>query len=304
MNNRYIFEREYYGSVSLNLIRTASDLYSRKNCNYNETIQYAAELSNGNCFYCGKNLKIKNFIISKEAIFDHIYPASHFNLFTKGNICLSCSSCNNEKGNEGPIVYYKDRLNRGMNVYLNYKDWKELLNNSEKIYQKEYPYFYNLGTSNKYFEITSVELTKEYRLLFNNIFLSNPEYTYRLKSHYACREGQFQTFWREFEKLINSFNYSDKSIKVQKIILMGKFNWFIEKNIENILNRNIKEVSLYELTLEEWVKIFIEWQRKETSYNSKDNKDYFLFIETLLTVFLKFNRKDLTNKISEIKKLS
>lgn len=85
---------------------------------------------------------------------------------------------------------------------------------------------------------------------------------------------------------------------------MGKFNWFIEKNIENILNRNIKEVSLYELTLEEWVKIFIEWQRKETSYNSKDNKDYFLFIETLLTVFLKFNRKDLTNKISEIKKLS
>lgn len=38
MNNRYIFEREYYGSVSLNLIRTASDLYSRKNCNYNETI--------------------------------------------------------------------------------------------------------------------------------------------------------------------------------------------------------------------------------------------------------------------------
>lgn len=70
MNNRYIFEREYYGSVSLNLIRTASDLYSRKNCNYNETIQYAAELSNGNCFYCGKNLKTKNSIISKEAIFD------------------------------------------------------------------------------------------------------------------------------------------------------------------------------------------------------------------------------------------
>ena len=152
--------------------------------------------------------------------------------------------------------------------------------------------------------MTSVELTKEYRLLFNNIFLSNPEDTYRLKSHYACREGQFQTFWREFEKLINSFNYSDKSIKVQKIILMGKLNWFIEKNLENILNKNIKEVSLYELSLEEWVTIFVEWQRKETSYNSKDNKDYFLFIETLLTVFLKFNRKDLTNKISEIKKLS
>ena len=85
---------------------------------------------------------------------------------------------------------------------------------------------------------------------------------------------------------------------------MGKLNWFIEKNLEKILNKNIKEVSLYELSLEEWTKIFVEWQRIETSYNSKENKDYFLFIETLLTVFLKFNRNDLTNKISEIKKLS
>lgn len=85
---------------------------------------------------------------------------------------------------------------------------------------------------------------------------------------------------------------------------MGKLNWFIEKNQEKILNKNIKEVSLYELSLEEWVRIFVEWQRIETSYNSKDNKDYFLFIETLLIVFLKFNRKDLINKISEIKKLS
>ena len=53
-----------------------------------------------NCFYCGCILTKENRSI------DHVFPKVHGGKSIKGNLVLSCKSCNNKKGESKVIPNY------------------------------------------------------------------------------------------------------------------------------------------------------------------------------------------------------
>ncbi len=46
---------------------------------------------NARCYYCDKPLK------AAECTMDHIVPLSRGGKSTRGNVCIACKACNNEK---------------------------------------------------------------------------------------------------------------------------------------------------------------------------------------------------------------
>jgi 5-methylcytosine-specific restriction endonuclease McrA len=140
------YQHNYPKSAASSYIRKLSDLYSQQNAtNYNETRSYATEYTQGKCFYCGKDLyTVKNdtAYFTSEVQYDHILPASLGSLYAKGNVVLSCSSCNNEKNNMSVEEYYELRLSRhDATLYSSMEEFYKALAVFQIPYRRDFPEF-------------------------------------------------------------------------------------------------------------------------------------------------------------------
>lgn len=147
--SNFIYNKSYKGNTINNLFRTISDLYSNQYCKIPKAKEFAVNLSKGHCFYCGERLYDKNKKLLDVAQFDHFYPAANMNLFTLGNIVLSCSSCNIAKSDLDPMKFIKDRFNNSLQTfYKTYNEYELTVDNFRSFYFKDFPLFYELKTTN------------------------------------------------------------------------------------------------------------------------------------------------------------
>lgn len=107
--------------------------------------RYAIFLTQGKCAYCGDtliNLKNGEKYGSKDLHWDHIKPASKYNILTYGNVLLSCSNCNIKKSDSGALSWFKEQLDNDEfpNALFTYKEFKKLLKQEFKQYVKDYPW--------------------------------------------------------------------------------------------------------------------------------------------------------------------
>lgn len=148
---KYKYKNSYSGSTMNSFYRALSDLYSMQFCDIKEAELYAINYTEGTCGYCGKKLykEIDEERVLKNINFDHIYPASNLNLFTKGNILLSCNSCNNKKSDIDPIVFVKQLILNNKSKYKNINEFKDFLKKFRQPYVDKYPKFSFYGKNIK-----------------------------------------------------------------------------------------------------------------------------------------------------------
>ena len=178
--------RKYNASLSSSIVRSCSDHFSLKHCDMTEAMERAVEITNGRCAYCGEILYNENNEVYDFVHWDHIYPASKFNLFTRGNVFLSCGNCNTEKNNENPIHYYEKRLKAGNKVYLNSVAFKNLVKRENEIYYKDFPEFALIGsrTEDKTFRDLYFNNETLIRLFFEGDKHINIQESFRNIYHY------------------------------------------------------------------------------------------------------------------------
>lgn len=107
--------------------------------------RYAIFLTQGKCAYCGDtliNLKNGEKYGSKDLNWDHIKPASKYNILTYGNVLLSCSDCNIKKSDNDILTWFKERLNNDEfpNALFTYEEFETLLEQELEQYSKDYPW--------------------------------------------------------------------------------------------------------------------------------------------------------------------
>lgn len=107
-----------------------------------EVYQYAMNLTNGNCFWCDTKLVVhdgskKPEQLTGESHWDHFIPAAQWGLFIRGNVVLSCISCNLDKSDSDPIEYWEYR--KSLKLPLRYKTidafqsvYRKLVNEASK----------------------------------------------------------------------------------------------------------------------------------------------------------------------------
>ena len=118
--------------------------------------RYAIFLTQGKCAYCGDtliNLKNGKKYGSKDLNWDHIRPASKYNILTYGNVLLSCSDCNIKKSDNDTLTWFKEQLDNDEfpNALFTYEEFEALFKQEFEQYSKDYPwakvvnsdYFYN-----------------------------------------------------------------------------------------------------------------------------------------------------------------
>ena len=118
--------------------------------------RYGIFLTQGKCAYCGDtliNLKNGKKYGSKDLNWDHIRPASKYNILTYGNVLLSCSDCNIKKSDNDTLTWFKEQLDNDEfpNALFTYEEFEALFKQEFEQYSKDYPwakvvnsdYFYN-----------------------------------------------------------------------------------------------------------------------------------------------------------------
>lgn len=177
------FTTDYSFASIRGVVRTLSDAFSKEFADPEKAKLYAAQATEGKCMYCGVKLyKLEGStpVFSNLIHFDHIYPASNLNLFTVGNVALSCETCNLEKSNRDPLEYYEMRLVEDRPTLVDSKeDFVEFLDEFTLPYQEEFPEHYKAGTQ----EHDDEEIKElAYELLYSKVSFASMRNIYNHES--------------------------------------------------------------------------------------------------------------------------
>lgn len=153
MPNIKVKNKPIYGANTTgHLTRTFSDMFSRQQGLINPAIDFAINATKGCCLYCGDCLVTEcggEYILSNNTHYDHIHSASDLNLFTRGNIAISCKNCNMSKGRKSPYTFYQERVSLGLPVLFNGKEFEKFIKSMECVYKKDFPTLFDELVENK-----------------------------------------------------------------------------------------------------------------------------------------------------------
>lgn len=142
-----------------------------------ELKQLIFDLTKGHCFYCGRklyNVKSNSIKLIPSATIDHLIPASSLGMCVKGNIVLACDNCNQERGVQTPIDYYKKlEASNTPRLYDTLHGFESKLGKIENIYKTNYPESYYLAKNlyeNKFDDFKIVLQTSKNKKQDNFIF--------------------------------------------------------------------------------------------------------------------------------------
>lgn len=273
------FSTEYSFASPRSIIRTLSDAFSKQFCDNKGAIKYAAEYTKGRCLYCGEPLyKVVGStpVFSNIIHYDHIYPASKFNLFEVGNVALACETCNLAKSNRLPMEYYDMRTTEQTSLLIYDRDeFEKFLNNMTAPYRQKWPKHYEAGLQDYTDEEFKVKLTE---LLYNDISIasatarynhensvnwdiwqvviekSNERYKPSSSKDFIGRIGYANDFFEKMmgsDKLIHDCSLKELKNFMDKLLLskyeskneISKFRVLLKLLIE-VLNENLMEGQL------------------------------------------------------------
>lgn len=144
-----IYNDKYNGATINSFYRTLSDIYSNQFCDKKEAMREAIKFTNGRCLYCGTflyNVDMNGNRIFKDINWDHLYPASYLNLFTRGNVVLSCVICNNNKSDKDPIQFYQElKKKKSSLLFEKEEDFVYEINQFREMYRKDFPDYWCLN---------------------------------------------------------------------------------------------------------------------------------------------------------------
>jgi 5-methylcytosine-specific restriction endonuclease McrA len=84
---------------------------SKKSIQNTKRIKYKKQ--GGKCFYCGKQLFLKNIKKSREVTLDHLIPRSMGGTTKRDNLVVACNNCNQWKGDTSfwfvVLAYLKEK---------------------------------------------------------------------------------------------------------------------------------------------------------------------------------------------------
>lgn len=115
---------------------------------HHENELYSVTQTDGCCPYCGVELyAIHNGIpVFSRYSWDHMLPAARFGLRTLGNMTLSCSTCNNEKGALSPFEYWQQRHRMKQPLWVERKDeFVAFVDNYGSPYRNKFPDHYKVA---------------------------------------------------------------------------------------------------------------------------------------------------------------
>lgn len=202
-------ERRYSGDKSI--LRELSNKYSSDNYDSKEVHAHAVEITMGMCFWCGKRLyNIVNGIpiMPRDIHWDHLYPASQFNLFVKGNVVCSCSDCNLEKNDTNPREYYNLRKKANLNVLYTPEDFSNKMDELEAIYKEEAEEYYEVGVN----IWPTISIGEDITQYIDKLFFKKVNYVKNMSgSRYFYEASTNANLWQTIVELMKE-NYSDESI--------------------------------------------------------------------------------------------
>lgn len=144
------FKTTYSFESPRSIIRALSDAFSRQHCDTKGALLHAAVSTEGRCLYCGKPMYALvggNPVFSDTIHYDHIYPASKFNLFEVGNVAIACGTCNLAKSDRFPMDYYDVRAAEGVSLFeYDRNKFERFLNEFSKPYREKWPKHYAAGS--------------------------------------------------------------------------------------------------------------------------------------------------------------
>lgn len=266
--------RKYSANITnKSLIRNIVDLYTKQNCDIDYLCDYAINLTNGRCAYCGKELINEEGVVVANYSFDHFYPASLGNPLAKGNIVLSCDMCNYKKGDKNALDFYYTLDN----TYYNENDFIEFYNNNTNIYKS--------GEHGKCFNALNISDSEilTYRLI--NIYLSKIDFTIdeNVRNYTSSIN---KDFW---EKILNIRPNNKKEINCINSIIVQRFG---DEKIEDIPEEYLKELFKQDKDNINIYKIILEELGYDTSFEI--NKDFWNNIKKTPTI--NYFRHEVENK--------
>ncbi len=272
--------KPYSPAGTNNLIRVMSDNLSKiiaKETEYNsfsELNVLSLNLTNGRCFYCGAQLIDMKGRILNNIERDHLIPASKYGLYSKYNVVLSCSGCNNEKRDSEPKSFYLKRIKDNKQTLYSLTTAMNLINELNANYASLFPLQFAISQqarTNKlyldfryslkyiipnYFDFNSNKKAIAYsseKPSNKSIIRSQPktinELSEMVLKYYKAREGQIKS--RTFMTYITIYNKINKYIlteccngllkDVNLIELRSKFQLDLKKKhkIFSVTQRNI-----------------------------------------------------------------
>lgn len=132
--------RSQYIRAMNDRISAANSILLEDETLFESTYSYGLEITDGECFYCGKLLIsphdfLNNTFFTKENLqWDHVTPSSLLGLFAPGNVVPSCNLCNSHKNDMDAHSYYIERWRSGLKT--KYKNIEELEKILKKMNQK------------------------------------------------------------------------------------------------------------------------------------------------------------------------
>lgn len=263
------FVTQYSFESPRSIIRTLSDAFSKQFCDTKNAILYGAEYTKGRCLYCGQPLyKEQNGkpLFSNLIHYDHIYPASKFNLFEVGNVALACETCNLSKSNRLPMEYYDMRVAEGLSLLIyDREEFVIYLDNMTEPYRTKWPKHYASGLE----ELTDDEFKSRLtELLYSDISIASA--TVRYNHEHSVNWSTWQAVSKKAEE-----QYSASSAR-DPIGRIGYANEFFEDMYGH--DKIISDCTLIEL------KTFIE-KLLLSKYESKNEiSKYRVLIKLLVEV--------------------
>ena len=254
MNNEY---RNI--NLSVNIGRFSSNIYSSIYCDTTEVINFAIKVSEGKCFYCG--LEINNEELGTiPYAYDHFYPATNFNLFTRGNIVLSCRNCNSLKGDKNPLQFMfsnKEKYMRAFSEEVYNNKISEMMN----LYKTDHPEFYQFGTKENSPEETNKFFKNNIEPLISKLLLGDNSKEYI---------GEWSEFIEESREksIIPLTKYKEEGIKY---IL----SWSSEENKDLL---NITDLELFKSVVEDFKGMLLSKNMTVKEINSRLRSFKIIFL--------------------------
>lgn len=249
-----------YSPQSNNIVRTLICNYENKFIDKASVSKYAILQTQGNCYICGLNcFDLDNNKEINSFEFDHIYPASKFNVLGYGNAGIACSNCNSSKNDKDPIEYYKIRKTNGLPIYFNkLTDFKTFIKENTKIYKTIYPNIY--------------KLRKEYNT--DEDFLESINYLTQyltLNNYYSNKSKEWEGMpWENIFQNANDFIENKTLSEWTKADRKGTLSYisnYIERN-----NKNYHELLFNNSNFNKFIKSIIKDVNECSSYKTEKIK--------------------------------
>lgn len=275
--NNYSSEYSFSGIAGIR--RILSDDFSRIYGNAKEAKEYSIEKTDGRCFYCGVVLyKTKNNVrFFSDIAHDHIYPASRWGLYVKGNVAITCWKCNSDKSDKDPIEFAHEMINnKGTTFYSSIDEFNAFFNEFQKPYRETFPEYYDLAVNFDPENADENEICMKYFLGKNK----NDEYIVpvkRTKRNLYIEDTVDADLWlnlRDPESVL----YEGKTQKTAQA-MAGRIH-YIQKAFFDLFPA---DKSLRNLTNEEFLSLVLEslTRRAHDKYAFADIKKVFSYLMQL-----------------------